>query len=159
MHEVWWLVVKKHPFKQFINEKNFFYRINKIENICKNSKIKIITNKKFTENKYSIFNLKKIIKTHKKINFIWLMGADNLYNFHKWYKWKEIYKTLPIVIFDRPQYSNIALASKAAKLFFKYRYPETFSRKLSATKAPAWIFLHSKLNYYESRILRKKNGK
>ena len=125
--------------------------------ILNSSKIKIITNKKFTENKSSIINLKKIIKTLKKINFVWLMGADNLHNFHSWYNWKEIFNLIPIAIFDRPNYSNISLASKVVKTFIKSRYPETFLKKLSFTRPPAWIYIHGKLNYSESKVLRKKN--
>ena len=155
--EVWWLVAQEHPEKKFINKNNFASRINEIKKLSNGSRIKIITNKKFTENKSSLINLKKIIKTYKKINFVWLMGADNLYNFHFWYNWKEIFKLIPIAIFNRPNYSNISLASKAAKIFFKKRYPETFLKKLSSQKPPAWVFIHGRMNYFESKVLRKKN--
>ena len=106
LQEVWWLVARQHPDKKFINKNNFSSRVNEIKKllILNSSKIKIITNKKFTENKSSIINLKKIIKTLKKINFVWLMGADNLHNFHSWYNWKEIFNLIPIAIFDRPNY-------------------------------------------------------
>lgn len=159
LQEVWWLVARQHPDKKFINKSNFSSRVNEIKKllILNSSKIKIITNKKFTENKSSIINLKKIIKTLKKINFVWLMGADNLHNFHSWYNWKEIFNLIPIAIFDRPNYSNISLASKVVKTFIKSRYPETFLKKLSFTRPPAWIYIHGKLNYSESKVLRKKN--
>ena len=159
MREVWWLVTQEHPDKKFINKNNFTLRINGIKKILNTQKIKIIIRKEFTENKKSYINLKKIIQKYKKINFVWLMGADNLYNFHTWYNWKEIFNLLPIAIFNRPGYSNTSLASKAAKKFAKNRSRETFSRKLSNVTPPAWIFFHGQLNYLESKILRKKNEK
>ncbi len=159
MDEIWWLVARNHPDKNFINNKNFLDRVKETKKIIDNSKIKVIVNKKFTGNISSFINIERITKTYKKKNFVWLMGADNLYNFHTWYNWKEIFNLLPIAIFNRPGYSNTSLASKTAKKFGKNRSRETFSRKLSNATPPAWIFFHGQLNYLESKILRKKNEK
>ena len=49
------------------------------------------------------------------------MGADNLINFHKWQKWRDIFKDMPIVIFKRHGYNTNALNSIAAKTFINYR--------------------------------------
>ena len=76
MHEVWWLVAQEHPDKKFINKNNFALRINEIKKILNTPKIKVIIRKEFTENKKSYINLKKIIQKHRKINFVWLMGAE-----------------------------------------------------------------------------------
>ncbi len=43
------------------------------------------------------------------------MGADNLINFHKWYKWKQILKKSNIIVFDRSGYKKKSLNSKAYK--------------------------------------------
>ena len=158
MHEVWWLVAQEHSDKKFINKNNFALRINEIKKILNTPKIKVIIRKEFTENKKSYINLKKIIQKYRKINFVWLMGADNLYNFHSWHNWKKIFNLIPIAIFDRPNYSNISLTSKAVITFNKSRYPETFLKKLSSIFPPAWIYIHGKQNYFESKNLRKKNG-
>ena len=34
------------------------------------------------------------------------MGADNLVNFHKWYKWREISSKCNILVFDRYGYKS-----------------------------------------------------
>ena len=39
------------------------------------------------------------------------MGADNLINFHKWYKWKSIIKKCTILVFDRQGYKAKSLNS------------------------------------------------
>ena len=39
------------------------------------------------------------------------MGADNLINFHKWYKWKSIIKRCNILVFDRQGYKAKSLKS------------------------------------------------
>ena len=39
------------------------------------------------------------------------MGADNLINFHKWYKWKLILQKCNILVFDRHGYKKKSLNS------------------------------------------------
>ena len=43
------------------------------------------------------------------------MGADNLVNFHKWYKWKNILKKIKLIVFDRHGYKKKSLNSKTYK--------------------------------------------
>ena len=43
------------------------------------------------------------------------MGADNLVNFHKWHKWKQILKKSNVIVFDRHGYKKKSLNSKAYK--------------------------------------------
>ena len=62
----------------------------------------------------------KKINTTLDISFI--MGADNLIEFHKWNKWKEIVKLAKIVVFDRRGYKSKSLNSIAAKEIHKDRW-------------------------------------
>ena len=43
------------------------------------------------------------------------MGADNLINFHKWYKWKKISQKCNILVFDRHGYKKKSLNSMTFK--------------------------------------------
>ena len=52
---------------------------------------------------------------NKKTKLFFLMGADNLINFHKWYKWKIIIKNCNIVVFDRHGYKKKSLSSVSFK--------------------------------------------
>ena len=157
LNEVWWIVAQKHPEKNFVNKKNFSERTNDAKKISKNSKIKIIENLNYCKDKNTINNLKELIKNYKETNFVFLIGADNLLNFHKWYEWEKIFKLIPIAVFDRPKYKNSSLTNQSAKKFRKFRYLEKFSRNLPFLKPPAWIYFHGKQNYSKSSIIRKKN--
>ena len=157
LNEVWWIIAQKHPEKNFINEKNFSQRINDAKRILKNTKIKIIKNLDYCSDQHTFNNLKKILKNSDEKSFVYLMGADNFLNLHTWYKWEEIFKLIPIVVFDRPKYKNISLLSKSAKKFRKFRYLEKLSKRLFFIKPPAWIYLHGKQNYAKSSLIRKKN--
>ena len=69
----------------------------------------------------------KIIKSNKTINLInylnkskkneiyFLMGADNLINFHRWHEWRKISQKCNIVVFDRHGYKKKSLNSISFK--------------------------------------------
>ena len=110
LKNVIWAVTKKNPFKKK-SSTSLSTRIKKCKKIIgKNSYIKV----RFYEN---------IIKSNKTINLInyfaknkineiyFLMGADNLVNFHKWHKWKTISKKSNIIVFDRHGYKKKSLNS------------------------------------------------
>ena len=47
------------------------------------------------------------------------MGADNLINFHKWYKWEKILLKSKILAFDRHGYKKKSIKSLTFKRFNK----------------------------------------
>ena len=109
---------KKNPFK--IESKTSV--ANRIK-YCK----KIISTNSFINVKF----YEKIIKSNKTINLInhlkkdksieiyFLMGADNLINFHKWHKSKLISQKCNILVFDRHGYKKNSLKSKTFKQLTK----------------------------------------
>ena len=109
-----WAITNQNPFKEKTAD-NLKRRII----ICKkvigtNRSIKV----KFFEdmiNSNKTADLINHLSKNKKYDLFFLMGADNLINFHKWYKWKQILKKSNIIVFDRNGYKKKSLNSKAYK--------------------------------------------
>jgi len=103
-----WAITKQNPFKSksssnLRNRKQFAKKL-----IGKNDYIKV----KFYEDKISSNKTIDLIKhLNKKFEIYFIMGADNLINFHKWYKWKSIIKESNILVFDRQGYKAKSLKS------------------------------------------------
>ena len=105
-----WAITKQSPFKNksrsnLTNRMQFAKKI-----IGKNNYIKI----KFYENKIGsnrTIDLIKHLSKNKKNEIYFIMGADNLINFHKWHKWKSIIKKCNILVFDRQGYKTKSLNS------------------------------------------------
>ena len=139
MHKIIWAITKKNPYKsksilslkerikyaKKINYKNKFIKVKFYENIIKSNR--------------TIDLIKYIKKNNKSSRIYFIMGADNLINFHKWKKWKKIPELAKIVVFARPQYSIKALNSIASK-------------KL---KKKDWIYINSKKLNISSSLIRK----
>jgi len=105
-----WAITKQNPFKNksSSNLRNRTQFAKKL--IGKNNFIKV----KFYEDKIAsnrTINLIKHLNKDKKFEIYFIMGADNLVNFHKWYKWKSIIKACNILVFDRQGYKAKSLKS------------------------------------------------
>ena len=109
-----WAITKKNPFKaesetmlpnrikdcKKIIGSNSFIKVRFYENIIKSNKT---------------IDLINYIKKNKNIEIYFLMGADNLINFHKWHKSKLISQKCNILVFDRHGYKKNSLKSKTFK--------------------------------------------
>ena len=84
------------------------------------------------------------------------MGADNLINFHKWQKWKQIFKEIPIVVFKRHGYNEKALKSMASKKFNTYKINSIKNDLNEFNKLPFWIWANNKEIRVSSTEIREK---
>tara|TARA_B100000214_G_scaffold318512_1_gene252842 strand:- start:9 stop:530 length:522 start_codon:yes stop_codon:yes gene_type:complete len=113
-----WAITKKNPFKKD-SKNSLTKRIKDCKKIIgKNSFIKV----KFYENvikSNKTIDLINYLKKNKNIEIYFLMGADNLINFHKWYKSKSISQKCNILVFDRHGYKKNSLKSKTFKKLSK----------------------------------------
>ncbi len=114
INRVIWAITKKNPFKK--------RSMSKISSRIKYSKKLIGSNSlikiKFYEDKIKSNKTIDLINYFYKKNefeIYFIMGADNLINFHKWHKWKEISKKCNILVFDRHGYKKKSLNSFAFK--------------------------------------------
>ena len=110
-----WAITKKNPLKNksslSLNKRIEFAK--KIIN--KNKFIKI----RFYEDKINsnkTIDLINFIRKNKLLDINFIMGADNLVNFHKWHKWKLISQKCDILVFDRHGYKAKSLKSVTFKL-------------------------------------------
>jgi len=114
LKKIIWAITKKNPFKKKSNL-NLSNRIQNCKKILK--KIKFIE-VKFFENKIKsnkTINLINYFTKDKNNEIYFIMGADNLVDFHKWHKWKVISEKCIIVVFDRHGYKKKSLNSKTYK--------------------------------------------
>jgi ribosome silencing factor RsfS/YbeB/iojap len=82
------------------------------------------------------------------------MGGDNLVQMPRWERWPEIFRTVPIAVFDRPSYSLNALSGPAAKRFARHRVPASEARRLAEMEPPGWVFFHTPLDNRSATRIR-----
>ena len=109
-----WAITKKNPFKKKTHSslKNRIRYCKKIIGSNKFIKVKFYED---TINSNRTFDLVNHILKNKKNKIYFIMGADNLIKFHKWYKWKSISQKCRIIVFDRHGYKRKSLDSTSYK--------------------------------------------
>ena len=114
LKNVIWAITKQNPFKKN-NPHILKERVKKCKEIIGLNKfIKVnFYEDKIKSNK--TIDLVNYLKKNQKNEIYFLMGADNLINFHKWHKWKLISQNCNIIVFDRHGYKKRSLKSKAFK--------------------------------------------
>ena len=119
LDKIIWCITNQNPFKKKSNL-SLLKRIKYAKKI--NLKNKFIKTKYFEKKIKSrkTIDLINFIKKYEKTNSLYfIMGADNLINFHKWHKWQEIFNECKILVFDRKGYKHRSMKSLTYKKFNK----------------------------------------
>ena len=117
LKKIFWVVTKKNPFKN----KTFYSldeRIKYAKIITKSQKkIKTVYLDKIIKSSRIIDVIYYFIKKKKIKNIFFIIGSDNLTQFHKWKSWKKIVKLVKIIVFSRKGYDRKGMKSIVAKNF------------------------------------------
>ena len=156
LDEVWWLVSPQNPFKSLKNMLPLSKRVELTKEIALHPKFKVLTIESLfnTTNTYSLLN--KMLPRFPNIKFLWIMGSDNLFEFHKWHKVNFISHLLPIAVFNRPSFSHRALNSKGA-FILRNKIKDCNLKTLATKKPPAWGYINNININFSSTFMRKAN--
>jgi nicotinate-nucleotide adenylyltransferase len=88
------------------------------------------------------------------VRFVWLMGADNLHQFHRWQRWQDIVHAVPLGVLARPGWRQSGLHSRTAQQYRHMRLPDRASQVLADQIAPAWCFVNMPMMPVSSSELR-----
>ena len=90
------------------------------------------------------------------VRFVWLIGADNLAQFHRWERWREIIERVPLGVLARPGDRIPARTSKVAQLYGQYRVRKRDAFWLGFHAAPALSFVNIPMQRISSSEIREK---
>ena len=155
LQEIWWLVTPQNPQK-ILKPATYKERVFNCKKITKNHPILIKEIEKKINSKYTHYTLEYLLQRNPKNKFYWLMGADNLINFHHWQKWKLIFNQISIVVFRRYGYNNPALKSIAKKTFSDYQIKIPKLRQEQFIALPSWTWINNKEIKISSTEIRKQ---
>ncbi|QDH14356.1 nicotinate-nucleotide adenylyltransferase [Formicincola oecophyllae] len=106
--------------------------------------------------RHTIRTLKRLKKLYPRTQFIWLMGADGLANFHKWKSWRQIADTVPIAVFNRPGADRRALQGRAATALRHRRCQPASLAMQPRQEKPGWTFISMQPNPISATALRRR---
>ena len=158
LDRVWWLVTPGNPLKEHGALRDLDARTEAARAMADDPRIDVSRLESVIGTRYTVDTITYLRRRASGLRFVWIMGADNLAQFHRWENWRRIASEVPIAVIDRPPQSFRALAAPAAQALARYRLPENQAARLADRRAPAWVFLTGMKLNLSSTGLRNPDG-
>jgi nicotinate-nucleotide adenylyltransferase len=141
LDEVWWLVSPGNPLKSAAGMAPLPARFGAARRQARRAPIRVSVIERELGTRYTVDTLRALVRRYPRRRFVWLMGADNLAQFHRWRDWRRIARTVPIAVIARPGYDGPALASPAMAWLSRNRRTAASFRNRAEWSAPALVIL------------------
>jgi nicotinate-nucleotide adenylyltransferase len=142
LDRVWWLVTPGNPLKDTRALPPLERRLAAAKAVANHPRIDVTDIEAQIGTRYTVDTLRFLRNRFPGVQFVWIMGADILAEFHRWREWRKIFALVPVAVVDRGGTPLGARNSRAALAFAKERLPESRASVLPALKPPAWTLLH-----------------
>jgi nicotinate-nucleotide adenylyltransferase len=159
LDQLWWMVTPGNPLKGHDGLPSLAERMAASRRLAADPRIKVTGFEAALGTPYTYETLRYVTRRLPGVDFVWVMGADNLAGFHRWQRWRDIARLVPMAVVDRPGWRLKALASPAALGLARYRVPETLAGNLPTLAPPAWALLSTRLSEASSTALRAKSDR
>ncbi len=156
LHQVWWLVSPQNPLKSTEGMVPVRHRVATARACVNDPRILIADLEQSLGTIRTALTLRNLCQHYPNMHFVWLMGADNLAEIPRWWRWTTIFHTVRVAVFDRNPYSYGALAGSAAHRFAQVRVRRPLS--IWFRTPPSWAYLAIRRHPASATVLRTKNG-
>lgn len=155
LDEVWWLVSPGNPLKPTAGMAPLRARVASARKQARRAPIRVTALERELGTRFTVDTLRGLGRRWPKSRFVWLMGADNLGQFHHWRDWRGLARLMPIAVIARPGYDAAAAASPAAAWLRRYRRSAASFRNRAEWSAPALVLLRFDPDERSATALRK----
>ncbi|MDC1380128.1 nicotinate-nucleotide adenylyltransferase [Octadecabacter sp.] len=153
LDRVWWLVSPANPLKTRgpapIGE-----RMAAAKSVMQHPRVTVTDIEEQLGTRYTAQTIAALQTAYPGVHFVWLMGADNLAQFHRWQAWREIMERVPVGVLARPGDRISARMSKTARLYRAHRLIGLASQLLGRAEAPMWSFVNLPMSQSSSTAIR-----
>jgi nicotinate-nucleotide adenylyltransferase len=157
LDEIWWLVSPGNPLKPGKGMARLPARLASAQRAARGARIRVTAIERQLGTIYTVDTLTRLIRLYPKRRFIWLMGADNLAQFHRWRDWRKIAALVPIAVATRPGYDARALKAPAWGWLRRFVRPAATARKWTLWRPPALVLLSLKPDRTSATAIRAAN--
>ncbi|RAP42005.1 nicotinic acid mononucleotide adenylyltransferase [Rhodovulum viride] len=155
LDRVWWLVSPGNPLKSE-GPAPMARRIAAARAVMDHPRVEITDLEARIGTRYTAQTLKRLMALYPGVRFVWLMGADNLIDFHRWDRWRWILDNVPVGVLARPGQGVAARRSRAAITHARYRLSADRAPCLADRQPPAWCYLNMPMVDLSSSEIRAR---
>jgi nicotinate-nucleotide adenylyltransferase len=155
LDQVWWLVSPGNPLKAR-QPAPMADRIARAKAIMRHPRVKVTSLEERLGTRATADTLDRLRAIYPGVSFVWLMGADNLVQFHRWDRWRDILRSVAVGVLARPGSGVQARLSVAARAFRVHRVAR--GETLLGRKPPVWAFVNLPMSAASSTEIRARGG-
>jgi len=156
LDRVWWLVSPANPLKKrgpaLLSD-----RMARARQVMQHPRVEVTDIESRLGTRYTAETVAALQARYPAVRFVWLMGADNLTQFHRWQDWRWIMDNVPVGVLARPNDRISARLSKAARVYREAMLQGRASEVLGRGDAPRWCFVNIPMSDASSTAIRS-NG-
>ncbi len=155
LDHVWWLVSPGNPLKSK-GPAPLESRLKAARAMMRHPRVTVTDIETHLGTRYTAQTLLALRTRYPGVRFVWLMGADNLAQFHHWQDWRWIMDHVPVGVMARPGDRISARVSKAARVYAQSKLPKAAAHMLGRTRPPAWSFVNLPMSDQSSTAIRAR---
>jgi len=155
LDQVWWLVTPANPLKAR-QPAPLADRMAEARKVMRHPRVKITALEAELGTRATADTIDRLRALYPGVTFVWLMGADNLVQFHRWGRWRDILRSVAVGVLARPGSGVAARMSVAARAFRVHQVDR--GETLRGRKAPVWSFVNLPMNDASSTEIRARGG-
>lgn len=155
LDRVWWLVTPGNPLKEH-GPAPMAQRLERARQVMQHPRVEVTDLEAHTDTRYTAETLAALTRLYPGVRFVWLMGADNLADFHRWERWGWIMENVPVGVIARPGDRGAGRMSPAAR---QYRHAQISGRQamtLGVSEAPSWCLVNVPMKDVSSSQIRAR---
>jgi nicotinate-nucleotide adenylyltransferase len=141
LDEIWWLVSPGNPLKPVEGMAPLPDRFASARRAARGLPIRVTAIERELGSPFTVETVRALLRLYPNRRFVWLMGADNLLEFHRWKDWREIARLVPIAVVSRPGYDGPAHAARAMGWLRRFVRPAAEARDWTEWRLPALVLL------------------
>ena len=154
LDEAWWMVSPGNPLKPAKGMAPLAARLASARQQARRAPIRATAIEAKLKTRYTIDTIRRLQARYPKRRFIWLMGGDNLAQFHRWRDWRRIARLVPIAVVARPGYDRAAIRSPAFRWFGRSVRSSRDARNWTEWRLPALVLLRFRPDPTSATALR-----
>ena len=155
LDQVWWLVTPGNPLKPR-QPAPMGDRLAQAGRVMRDPRVKITALEERLGTRATFDTIRRLKAIYPGVTFVWLMGADNLVQFHRWGRWRDILRMVAVGVLARPGAGVHARLSVAARAFRVHQVDR--GENLRGRKPPVWAFVNLPMNDASSSEIRARGG-
>jgi nicotinate-nucleotide adenylyltransferase len=156
LDEAWWMVSPGNPLKDGARDMApLAARLTSAKRLARRAPIRATAIETRLHTRYTIDTIRKLVRKYPKRRFVWLMGADNLAEFHRWRDWRRIAREVPIAVVARPGYDAKAHAAPAMGWLRRFIRPARQAKSWTKWSLPAIVLLRFRPDSNSATAVRR----